>query len=261
MGSGLERRAVTAADAHAHFSPLLARNPHALEGLAHPVLFSAHGPKEMQELLACRHPFVYKSCGAHPQQPRPDYLESVAQAAKNGSLHAIGEIGFDFWPEYRETAAQQKKLFEEQADLAAACGLPLVIHSRKALHALFAQVRRLKKAPAVLFHSFQGSFLEAQSLLKKGVNAFFSFGTPLLWGAKSQNACLRLLPLGRLLLETDAPWQPMRGEAYTELDKIGDIADYAARARQLELKTLQNQLQQTFKSFLNLGKDAKISLY
>jgi TatD DNase family protein len=67
---------------------------------------------------------------------------------------------------------------------------------------------RLKRLPGAIFHSFSGTTRDAESLLAKGVNAYFSFGAPVLNGNKRAAAACASVPAERLLAETDAPWQP-----------------------------------------------------
>lgn len=99
-------------------------------------------------------------------------------------MHAIGEIGFDLWPEFRHTLALQRSIFVEELRLAQQYHLPIVVHQRRAMHEIFAQISSLKRLPAVIFHGYSGTFLEALSLRKRGVHAYFSVGTPLLWGVR-----------------------------------------------------------------------------
>ena len=67
---------------------------------------------------------------------------------------------------------------------------------------------RLKRLPAVIFHGWPGRYQDAQALLKKGIPAYFSFGTTLLRSAKHAIETCSSLPAERILSETDAPWQP-----------------------------------------------------
>ena len=68
-----------------------------------------------------------------------------------------------------------------------------------------------------------GPAAEAASLLNHNINAYFSFGKQLLNGNKKAIACLRELPSERLLAETDAPFQFLKGEKYTAPEDIKRI--------------------------------------
>ena len=158
-------------------------------------------------------------------------LESLAGA---GRLAAVGETGFDlFTARYRETEAIQEEIFMAHLDAALRHGLPLVLHVRRAMHKIFAASGKLKKCRAVVFHSWPGTVDEARALLGRGLNAFFSFGTTLLLNHRQAMRSCAALPAERLLLETDAPYQPLRNHArpYSSWEDLPAILAAAAELR------------------------------
>ena len=163
---------------------------------------------------------VIQSYGMHPQnaaneniKESADFLESLL--IKN-LISFIGEAGFDYFTqEFRDAAELQEEIFNIQLELALKYNKPLVIHCRKANHKLFEYSKKLNQLPEVLFHSFMGPPVEAKSLLNKEINGYFSFGKQLLNGNKKTIACVRELPPDRVLSETDAPFQFLKGELYT----------------------------------------------
>ena len=160
---------------------------------------------------------------------------------------AIGECGFDFFtPEFKSTATEQESVFNEQLFLAQKYNLPLVLHLRKSIEKIFTYSRQLKKIPAVVFHSFPGTFREAQSLTNHGINAFFSFGKPILNGKKASIDCVQNLPLQNLLFETDAPYQTLRGETETFPTDIKKVYRKACELRKINLEELSETV---FKNF------------
>ena len=114
-------------------------------------------------------------------------------------------------------------MFNLQLELALKYNKPLVVHARKANEKLFEYSKQLKKLPAVLFHSFMGPAHEAESLLVRGINAYFSFGKQIMNNNKKVLDCVQNLPLQNLLLETDAPFQFLKGEKFTRLEDIKKI--------------------------------------
>jgi TatD DNase family protein len=139
-------------------------------------------------------------------------LELLEQLAAGGRLAALGEAGFDLYgPEFRGTEALQDRIFAFHLELARRRDLPLVIHARRAMHKIFALGRELKQIPAVVFHSWSGTLGEGEALLRRGINAYFSFGTVILLNHKEARRCCALFPAERILTETDAPYQPLRG--------------------------------------------------
>ena len=161
-------------------------------------------------------------------------LALLEELAGQGRLAAVGETGFDlFNAQFRETEAVQEKIFAFHVELALHFDLPLVLHVRRALHKIFAFSEKLKKCRAVVFHSWPGTPDEAQALLSRGINAFFSFGTPIVLNHhRAMNSCA-VLPADRLLIETDAPYQPLRDPArrYSSWEDLPAILNAAAALR------------------------------
>jgi TatD DNase family protein len=99
------------------------------------------------------------------------------------------------------------------------------------MHKIFACTGELKKLPGVIFHSWPGTLGEGEALLRRGVNAYFSFGAPILTNRKEARRCCALFPAERLLLETDAPYQPPRGRAFSSWQDLPLICRGAADLR------------------------------
>jgi TatD DNase family protein len=181
---------------------------------------------------------VFLSFGVHPQLPATNREAVAASFAlfetliADGSLDAAGEIGFDLFDErYRATEQEQDALFRDALAGAARYGLPVILHIRKAMRNVFAYKKALRKLKAVVFHGFSGTEGEAASLLAAGVNAYFSFGTALLNNHKKAEKAAALIPAERLLFETDAPYQPLRGHAYSHPRDLAPILEKAASLR------------------------------
>jgi len=173
--------------------------------------------------------------GAHPQLPISDpvsargAVEYLRALASEGRIGAVGEIGFDLYDEaFKATETPQTELFEAQLEIALHAGLPVVLHLRRGMHKAFSYARQLARLPAVVLHSYSGTTREAEDLLNRGVAAYFSFGTAVALNHKrAMDACARL-PLEHLLVETDAPYQPLRARknsSWTDIQAvIGMIA-------------------------------------
>jgi len=151
------------------------------------------------------HPWTVAD-GAQSQRSGLDqqsWLERILQTRSN-EVAAIGECGIDLYtPELKSVLPLQLDVFESQMELASRYEKPLVIHSRRSVQYFFKYAPRLKKLPAVIFHAFPGTFSECESLVKNGINAYFSFGGVFLRGGKKAVECVERLPDDRLLLETD----------------------------------------------------------
>jgi TatD DNase family protein len=243
-----------ASDAHAHPLDLIGRFPGAeaeRRRLGIPCAASAWDPAEFtaQEKLALDaardgaaplalcfavHPQfpAVRERGGGPRFDAAELLQTLETLASEKRVAAVGETGFDlFNGAYRDTEKEQEELFRRHLDVALAGGLPIVLHVRRAMHKVFAYTRELKALPAVVFHSYSGTLAEGEALLRRGVNAYFSFGNAILLNHKAaMTACARL-PLKRLLTETDAPWQPLRGRPFSSWADIPVIIAGAAALR------------------------------
>jgi TatD DNase family protein len=152
--------------------------------------------------------------------------------SRDKRIHAIGEAGFDlFNNEFKVTEKNQEAIFARHVAIAEQCHLPLVLHVRRAMHKIFEHTKTLKRLPAVVFHSYSGSLEEAESLLKRGINAYFSFGTAILMNHKNAARCVALLPSDRLLFETDAPYQPLYPQKHSRYADIFSVIWGAAELR------------------------------
>jgi TatD DNase family protein len=221
------------ADAHIHLVDLIDRDPHFPEALCAmgegerarwTCCAASHDEPEWErsEALRARLPPFVASFGIHPQWVVWKNADLLARLCAEGRIAAIGEAGFDFFgdaPERvrtEENESAQRAAFEYQLELAERHGLPLILHLRKAMDLAFAYAPRLKRLRGAVFHSYSGTPSEAEALLSKGVDAYFSFGAPILNGNKRASRACAALPADRLLAETDAPWQPPRSEARVE---------------------------------------------
>lgn len=244
-------------DAHIHFVDLAGRDPDfPARYAAGPYLacVASHAEEEFEatERLRSQGLRFVSSFGIHPQWPVWLHADFLSRLAEEGRLVAIGEAGFDFFgdrPERTRSAENEKvqrAVFEYQLSLAERYGLPLLMHVRKASDLVFEYSRRLSRLPSVILHSYSGTVGEAEALLGKGVNAYFSFGSALMNGHKRAQAAAVALPSQRLLSETDAPWQPPRGSDFCRFEAIGDIVAALASLRGFDAAGLSAMLEANF---------------
>jgi TatD DNase family protein len=252
-------------DAHVHFAALEGYDPgfperFAASGAA--AVAACHDEREWawtRALLAGGRAGARfaASLGIHPQAVTPDgramglapLVEGLAAA---GELAAIGEAGFDFFGDAPNLArdaaneAAQREAFEFQLGLAERTGTPLLAHVRKATDLAFEYAPRLARLGAVVFHSWAGTPLEALSMLRRGVEAYFSFGAVLLNGHKRAIETARTVPEERLLVETDAPWQPPRGFGFCAPEHAGLVMDALAAIRGKSRSELEERVAGNF---------------
>ncbi len=179
--------------------------------------------------IADKFPFVYSAVGIHPCNIECDTtIDEIREFAKHKKCVAIGEIGLDYYWE-PEKKDKQHKLFIDQILLAKELSLPVIVHDREA-HADTLNVLKQYK-PSGVVHSFSGSVEMAEEILKLGM--YIGIGGVITFNnAKKLPDVVKMLPLDRLLLETDAPYLtpvPFRGKTnhsemiYLSARKIAEI--------------------------------------
>lgn len=178
----------------------------------------------------------FTSFGIHPQKTDLSQKDFLIELLENNKIDAIGECGFDlFTDDFKANIENQEKAWSLQLECAVKYEKPLVVHGRKCTHLFFRDIKILKKVPAVIFHSWAGTFLEAASMLQKGVNAYFSFGKPVINGKKSAIECVKRLKRERILFETDSPYQTLKGEKETLPQDILKVYEEARKLRGEEI--------------------------
>lgn len=179
--------------------------------------------KNLDEVIniSLTYPEVYCTQGLHPhdgkewnEEVKKHLLSNLLNSAKNKKIVAIGEIGLDYYYS-KSPREEQIKAFEEQLQLAVDFNLPAVIHTRDADEDTIAVLKNFApklKRKGVL-HSFTSSLELAKFSLAHdfylGFNGIITFKN-----AENVRDALRLAPLERILLETDAPFltpDPYRG--------------------------------------------------
>jgi TatD DNase family protein len=167
--------------------------------------------------LCERYPgYCFPMLGLHPEEVKADWREVLAAIAPAvaGAL-AVGEVGLDFYWS-REFEDAQLQAFEEQVRWSIELQLPLMIHCRKAQNEMVTILKRYKDdLPGGVFHCFTGNAIEAQELLQfdrfvLGIGGVLTFKK-----SKLPETLAEVVPLDRIVLETDAPYMapvPMRGQ-------------------------------------------------
>jgi TatD DNase family protein len=123
---------------------------------------------------------------------------------------AVGETGLDYYHLTRGREAIQKRtqqaFLAAHADLARRYNLPLVIHTRNATVDIIAQIKECGITRATM-HCFSENTAFAQELISWSDGISFSFsGVVTYKNALAVQEAARVLPLNRILAETDAPF-------------------------------------------------------
>lgn len=172
--------------------------------------------------LAHEYPYFYAAIGVHPDdcdEINEESLNRLEELSKDEKVVAIGEIGLDY---YWDNVARdiQKEAFRKQIRLAKKVKLPIIIHSREAakdtMDILFEEGPYEEGG---VMHCYSYTKETAQLVNKLGF--YFGIGGVLTFkNGKKLREALEVMPLDRILLETDCPYLapvPFRGKRNSSL--------------------------------------------
>ena len=126
---------------------------------------------------------------------------ALSRHADDPRLVAVGEIGLDYFVAGLD-AARQEHFYRAQLEIAAAHGLPVILHVRRSADRLLKQLRQVPVRG--IAHAFNGSEQQAMEFVRLGFRLGFG-------GAATYDRALQVrrlakqLPLESIVLETDAP--------------------------------------------------------
>jgi TatD DNase family protein len=140
-------------------------------------------------------------------------VERIAALAGRPEVVGIGETGLDYFRTGPEGVAAQQDSFRRHIALAKEYDKALVIHDRDA-HEDVLRILLEEGAPErVVFHCYSGDAAMARTCSEAGY--YLSFAGPVTFKAnEALREALRVTPLDRILVETDAPFLtpvPFRG--------------------------------------------------
>lgn len=197
-------------------------------------------------------PGIYAAVGVHPHQATTlsaDVLESLTALFAHDKVVAWGEIGLDFYydnsPRHIQLAA-----FEAQLERVTGLDVPVVIHTREAEPETLELLRRYPLHRGGHVHCFTGTANMAAQLIEMGFHIGFT-GIVSFKQADNVRAALRVVPLERLLIETDSPFlapQPHRGKR-NEPAFVVHVAEAIAAVKAVPVSDI---LQHTTQNFYQL---------
>jgi TatD DNase family protein len=163
--------------------------------------------------LAREHPRVWCTSGVHPLHSHegPHVWGNLGLVAADPRCVAWGELGLD--NHYQEPACEtQMRVLGEQLgyietfEASAPRRLPIVVHCREAFDDLLPVLRRSGFEPTrFVFHCFTGTPEEMRRILDFGAMVSFT-GIVTYKNAKGVQEAAKLVPLSRVMCETDAPY-------------------------------------------------------
>jgi len=146
---------------------------------------------------------------------------------------------------YKKT---QEEEFRKQIQVAKKYNLPLSLHIRDLYEKALIILEEERYKGEAVFHFFTGKIDQAQKILEKGFYLGFS---GIITYSEMMNDVIKSAPLGKILIETDAPYVapvPYRGTR-NEPIHVKEVAKKIAQIKKLPLKKIEEA---TFKNTLRL---------
>jgi TatD DNase family protein len=218
--------------------------------------------------LADRFPNVYAAIGWHPShvtEAPEEITNALRDLAQHPKVLAIGETGLDYSrlpgknggsetddESYRE---RQKRLFQDQLNLATELGLNVIIHQRDSFRDIIQEIRPFASKLRAVFHCFVGTPAEQQDVASLGFLVSFT-GIATFKNAATVRETVKATPLDSFMLETDCPFLapvPNRGKR-CEPAYVALTADFIAREKGCTLKELSNATCATADNFFKRTK-------
>lgn len=210
--------------------------------------------------IANKYDNVFASVGVHPNG-----IDAVSEIVTNKTLEELsshsrvigfGETGLDYYhPNFNKQA--QIRSFQSHIVAASNIRLPIIIHTRAAAQDTIDIIKsemRNKEFSAVI-HCFTEDQAFAHQILDLGLYISMS-GVVTFKNAPKVKEALQIIPLDRLLIETDAPYlapAPMRGKA-NEPEFMKRTAEFIADFLNISIHEVAKH---TTSNFFNLFKKAK----
>lgn len=206
--------------------------------------------------IANNYDFMYATVGVSPndiENLENNYIEQIKEMAKEQKVIAIGEIGLDYYWN-KENKETQKEIFIKQVELANQLGLPIVIHTRDAvmdtIDILKNKINCNKKG---VFHCCPLN----TELIKEGLKLGFyiSFAGPITFkNSKNAEEIVKMVPIDRILTETDSPYlspEPVRGTR-NDSRNIKYIAQKIAQIKNMPIENIAEQIQKNAKTIFKI---------
>ena len=202
---------------------------------------------------------VYASVGVHPHDAKlyDDKAEQhlVDLVKSSDKVIAWGEIGLDFYYDHSPRDVQTA-VFRRQIRKAHELNLPIIIHSRDANDEtvdILTEECSGREFPGGIMHCFGGTAPMAEKLMKLGFLISFA-GNVTFKKADELRDAARVVPLDRLLVETDCPFLtpvPFRGKR-NEPAYVEHTARFLAEFYGIEFEALADQTTRNFIDFFNV---------
>lgn len=164
--------------------------------------------------LAEKYDYIFTTVGIHPEEVnKKESILEIEKLAHSKKVVGIGEIGLDYYYD-ATTKDLQIEYFHKQLSLANKLNLPVVVHDRDAHKDVLDSLKNFPVNAGGVIHCYSGSSEMAKELIKLGY--YLGFDGPVTFkNSKNSAEVLKVIPLDKILVETDAPYltpEPFRGK-------------------------------------------------
>jgi len=193
--------------------------------------------------LANRFPHVHAVVGIQPnyvaESNEADW-ETILELVTDPQVVAVGETGLDRYWDY-SPIEDQAEMFRRHMQLAREHELPFVVHCREAEADVVAELEREAGLGPLngIMHSFAGDAATAARCVELGMHISLA-GMLTFKKNDALRAAAAEVPLGRLLVETDAPYlapMPFRGKR-NEPSWVRYTAECLAEVKEISFEEL-----------------------
>ena len=169
-----------------------------------------------------------------------ELIEFIKKEKNSKKIVAIGEIGLDYyWEKNNARREIQVKTFIKQIEIANNFNLPIVIHTREAVMDTLKILKEHNVIKKGVFHCCPLNRELVKEALKLGY--YISFAGPITFkNSKNANEIINLVPLNKILIETDSPYlspEPNRGKR-NDSRNVKFIAEKIANVKQLNVEEI-----------------------
>jgi len=224
------------------------------------IIIPSVSPENINKVIRVSQRFdmCFLALGYHPfyaEQVTVEDLKKLSLLLIEHDAVAVGEIGLDKFSDKNQLSIQEK-VYKNQLYIADNLELPIIVHARGMIDHITKHIRE-RKIKGGIIHAFNGSFQQAEHLIKLGFKLGFG-GVITYERAKHIRSLAKNLPLESIVLETDAPdmnpsWlESMLPNEPAQLKKISQIF---CDLRGLEIREVASILKRnTIEALPKLGK-------
>ena len=187
------------------------------------------------------HPIHVSALAKTPSRDRGDEdfrIDEYKKLAQDPSVVAIGETGLDLF-HTPDSVERQKEVFQQLLFLPGQIDKPVIIHNRQAGKEVLEVLASAEKPTRGVMHFFSEDWAYAQKLFELGFYISFTAAVTLNNVSASTVEVIKKAPLGRIMIETDAPYvvprlQKNKGIKRNEPTFVTEVAKRIAEIRGID---------------------------